>query len=119
VQPGDVQAFVAEEDEHGGCADGVDGHVTAAAPGHGLAQGALAGLPGQPPDADAVPATGPITRPARVATIATRLNMRMSTQLREAAAPPSAAAGREPRTTLALECWVLPLNGWSETSMRA
>src|SRR5690349_14688095 len=37
-------------------------------------------------DADAVPATGPTTRPAMVATTATRLNMRMSTPFRIPAA---------------------------------
>ncbi|MGD0241730.1 MAG: hypothetical protein ABSB59_15575 [Streptosporangiaceae bacterium] len=46
MQPGDVQSLVAEEDEHGGGTDGVDGHVAAAAPGQGLAQGTLAGLAG-------------------------------------------------------------------------
>jgi hypothetical protein len=44
VQPGDVQALVTEEHQYGGGPDGVDGHVTAAALGHGLPQGALAGL---------------------------------------------------------------------------
>src|SRR5689334_4796625 len=44
-----------------------------------------------PADADAVPATGPMTRPAMVATIATRLNMRMSTPFRF---PNAAALGR-------------------------
>jgi signal peptidase I len=47
VEPGDVESLVADEDEGGSGSDGVDGHVAAAAAGHGFPQRALARLAGQ------------------------------------------------------------------------